>query len=145
MASRSAVCLVVAFALVGVTLRADSVTTRDGGSINGRLVTLDSRGAVVRARFEDGERQILVPREALVAIEFNARMSNTAGLSGLTQPGTLAIRPAASANQTDDVVVLSTGERRSCPPVEIEGQRLRCGAEVFSLGKITSLTVGRIR
>ena len=96
--------------------------------------------------FEDGERQILVPREALVGIEFNARISNTAGLSGLTQPGApAAIRRAASANQTDDVVVLSTGERRSCPPVEIEGQRLRCGAEVLSLGKITSLTVGRIR
>ena len=146
MVSRSVVCVVVAFAFAAISLRADSVTTRDGVSLNGRVTTFDGRGAVVRARFEDGEKQILVPRDAIVGIEFNPRVSNAAGLDRRAQPASLAARrQAASANQTDDVVVLSTGEYWSCPPIEIDGQRLRCGAEVIALDKVTSLSVGRIR
>jgi hypothetical protein len=145
MVSRSIACFVIAFALATVSLRADSVTTRDGVSLRGRVVALDGRGAVVRARFEDGETQVLVPREAIAGIEFNALSSN-AGFSTMGLPSAVpARRRVPSADQLDDVVVLRTGERRPCPRVEIDGQRLRCGAEVVSLGDVTSLTFGRIR
>ena len=145
MPSRSAVCAVIAFSFISISIHADSLTTRDGVSLRGHVVTLDGRGALVKARFEDGEAQILVPREALAGIEFNALSSN-AGLSSLGLPSSMpARRLDASANQADDVVVLRTGERKSCSVVEIDGQRLRCGGEMIKLGDVTRLSIGRNR
>jgi hypothetical protein len=144
MSRRSAV-VVAAFVFATASLHADSVTTRDGAALRGRVVALDGRGALVTARFADGEAQVLVPREAIVAIEFNAMTSN-AGFSTLGQPSALpARRQAPATNQTEDVIVLRSGERRPCPLVEIDGQRLRCGGEVLALGDVTSLTIARAR
>lgn len=145
MRRRSAVFVVAAFAFATASLHADSLTTRDGISLRGRVVALDGRGAVVRARFEDGEVQLVVPREAIVAIEFNAMTSN-AGVSTLGQPSAVPTRrQTAPTNETEDVIALRTGERRRCPLLEIDGQRLRCGAEVVALGDVTSLTLARGR
>jgi hypothetical protein len=143
MLSRSAVCAVIAVSFASTAIQADSLTTRDGVSLRGRVVTLDGRGALVKARFEDGEAQILVPREALAGIEFNAQSSNS-GLSSLGLPSSMpARRLSPGSNQTDDVVMLRSGERRSCALAEIDGQRLRCGGDVIALGDVTRLTIGR--
>src|SRR5687768_8912028 len=91
MLSRSTtVCAVIAFALATASLHADSITTRDGVSLRGRVVSLDRRGAMVKGRFEEGDTQVLVPREALVSIEFNALSSNDA-LATLGLPSPLPV------------------------------------------------------
>jgi len=106
---RSFVCAVITFSFAFISIHADSLSTRDGVSLRGRVVTLDGRGALVKARFEDGEAQILVPREALAGIEFNALSSNS-GLSSLGLPSSMPVRRLEpGSNQTDDVVVLRSG------------------------------------
>src|SRR4051812_32694826 len=105
------VVVTIALCFAACPAFADTLTLRDGLSINGTLVGLVDGSIAFKARFVNGEKELAVPIGSVEIIEFNSTLFNAGGPPRIvgSGPSTAAKTPVAPVGSLADAVVLRGG------------------------------------
>ncbi len=128
---------------LAVPVLADSVTRTDNLTGFGHVEQMSRTEVTLRARFPAGKgvetKDVVVPREKILKIEFNTTTFNPGG------PPAIGLRPGEASKSVppeSDVVVLRGGQREKCPGVLIEGDKVLCGKKELDRGSVIRILLG---
>ena len=122
--------------LSALALRADTITTRDSRSWNGR-VTGGNGALTLSAGFRPGPRTLIFPSEYLRIVEFNAATFNP----GAPPP---SLPPVKGGRLGGTIVFRERNRKESgCADIAITGDTVRCGSAAFKRDDVLRIIFSR--
>lgn len=128
---------------------ADSVTTTDNLTTNGRVLSLDANELIIQSRFSSGNgeenKEFRLPRKQVLKVEFNTTTFNPGG------PPAIGLRPGRGPQNTShsqasgDVITLRGGDTRQCVSARIDNRgsmRVHCGNQMFERSLVVRIQLG---
>ena len=125
--------------------RPDTITMKDGVSVNCSVLEMSSGILELKAKFPSEEKDVRIPIKDVQSIEFNSLTTNLGA-----PPKILGFGPPSGQNSpqdvlpAEDVVVLRGGARQPCILVGIDANRVRCGPNdaYYNRNKVLRIVMG---
>jgi hypothetical protein len=123
--------LALALVSLGIpSLSADTITTTDHASVNGSVTTMANGEITLIARYDAGDKTLLIKLKDTDIVEFNGGTSNPGSPpreAGFGPSRDSKLEPPPSQPQNDaNTIVLRGNQRRPCKLVGIDAQFVHC-------------------
>jgi hypothetical protein len=129
--------LAVAALLLMPAATADTILLRNNAGYNGKVVSLDKTGLILRVGGKDGKDQnVPFPRADIVRIEFNDNRVNQG------PPPELGAKKGSGKDfpiprqDNDRFVFRGGGQNKTCPGLSIDGDTVKCPDKAYTRDEI---------